>query len=165
MPRRKAQSSTRKGSRGRGGKAADRRQYEYDSGRGYSPHVWGTAAWFFLSIIGRNYKVDPTDADKKHYYTFLTSLKHVLPCKKCRENVKKHLRDLGFTSYRCNHLKNRESFSAFINTLHNTVNEMLQKPIWTFEAHRDYFENLRSGCDDEMHHDPKFATQSNRNVF
>ena len=131
---------------------ADANHYEYDSVRGYSPHVWGTAMWLFLGIIGRNYKVYPTNVDRTHYYTFVTSLKHVLPCGECRENLKMHLRDLGFTGYRCKHLKNREAFSAFINTLHNTVNEMLSKPTWDFATHRDYFENLRASCDDEMHH-------------
>ena len=53
--------------------------------------VWGPMMWGFLHTISFNYKVHPTEEDKDNYRSFIYSLKHVLPCRYCRENYTKTL--------------------------------------------------------------------------
>lgn len=53
--------------------------------------VWGPMMWGFLHTISFNYKVHPTEEDKENYRSFIYSLKHVLPCRYCRENYTKTL--------------------------------------------------------------------------
>ena len=62
-----------------------------------------------------------------NYMNFIHSLKFILPCKYCRINLKRNLKETGF-SIKC--MKNRETFSMFIFNLHNHINEMLGKKMY-----------------------------------
>lgn len=62
---------------------------DFVSSDGMLTTVWGPSIWHYLHIMSFNYPVQPTDDDKKHYYDFMINLQNVLPCKYCRENLKK----------------------------------------------------------------------------
>jgi hypothetical protein len=117
---------------------------DYDSNNGMQVSVWGPCIWTFLHTISFNYKNNPTSQDKKHYQNFILSLQHILPCGKCRENLKKNFKKLPLTE---KHLKNRESFSRYIYSLHEIINDMLHKKSnLSFEQVRDRFESFRANC-------------------
>lgn len=119
-------------------------QEDYNSNDGMLTSVWGPAVWHVLHTISFNYKVNPTKKEKKQYKTFFESLQHVLPCRACRENLKKNL---GVTGYGDHIYENRESFSRYIFDLHQTVNKMLGKTNdLTYEKVRDTYENFRARC-------------------
>ena len=59
---------------------------DYNSGDGMLTTVWGPSLWHTLHIISFNYPVKPTKEERVHYYTFVMSLKNVLPCRYCRDN-------------------------------------------------------------------------------
>ena len=63
---------------------------DYNSGDGMLTSVWGPAQWHFLHTMSFNYPVSPTPEDKKHYMEYMKNLQYVLPCKYCRENLKKN---------------------------------------------------------------------------
>jgi len=91
-----------------------------------------------------NYPNNPTPENKTHYRDFVLNLQHVMPCKFCRINLTKNLKEFPLT---LNHMKDRESFSRYIYGLHETVNQMLNKKSGlSYDDVRNRYENFRSRC-------------------
>jgi len=117
---------------------------DYQSNNGFQSRAWGPMQWFLLHMMSFNYPTSPSEEDKKHYKDFVVSLQHVLPCRFCRENLKKNLAKLPLLD---KHLRNRDTFSRYIYNLHELVNKMLcKKSNLSFCEVRDRFEHLRSHC-------------------
>ena len=117
---------------------------DYKSDEGMLTYVWGPSLWHFLHTMSFNYPVNPNDDDKSNYMNFIHSLKFILPCKYCRDNMKRNLKETGF-SKKC--MKNRESFSNYVFNLHNHINEMLgKKNGLTYDEIKERYENFRSRC-------------------
>lgn len=117
---------------------------DFNSNDGMLTSVWGPAIWHVLHTISFNYKVHPSEEEKAQYKTFIESLQNVLPCRACRENLKKNLPLAGYGDHV---YENRETFSRFIFDLHQTVNKMLGKENdLTYEKVRDIYENFRARC-------------------
>ena len=117
---------------------------QYNSGDGMLTSVWGPSLWHYLHTMSFNYPVKPTQDDKKHYRDFIISLKNVLPCKYCRENLKNNLKKLPLTN---KEMKNRESFSKYIYKLHEHINDMLgKKSGLKYDDVRERYEHFRSRC-------------------
>lgn len=126
---------------------------DYNSNDGFMTTIWGPMFWQTLHIISFNYPTNPTKEDKINYYDYIQSLTHILPCKKCRDNLKKNLQQMKFS---LSTMKNRDSFSRFIYELHNQVNVMLNKPIYkTYDEVRDTYERFRARCIDDIPSQPK----------
>ena len=66
---------------------------DFNSGDGMLTSVWGPSLWHYLHVMSFNYPVKPTKQQKKHYKNFILLLKHVMPCKYCRINLRKNLID------------------------------------------------------------------------
>lgn len=119
----------------------------YNSGEGMLTSVWGPSLWHYLHTMSFNYPVKPTKEQKKHYKNFILLLKHVMPCKYCRINLRKNLKAHPLRN--CD-LKNRDKFSKWVYGLHEHVNKMLgKKSGLTFCQVRDRYENFRSRCTDK----------------
>ena len=117
---------------------------DYNSGDGMLTTVWGPCLWFFLHVMSFNYPVNPTNDNKKYYKRFLLTLRHILPCRYCRENITKNLDILPPTKDK---FESRESFSRYIYDLHQLVNKMLNKDFdMSYEEVRDRFEIFRAKC-------------------
>lgn len=118
---------------------------DFNSGDGMLTTVWGPQFWFILHNISFNYPVNPTKEDINNYHTFFKSLRYVLPCKHCRENVVKNMKELKFSK---KVFVNRETLSKWVYNLHNHVNKMLNKNVKiSFEEVRCMHENFRARCD------------------
>ena len=117
---------------------------EFNSGDGMLTTVWGPSLWHTLHTMSFNYPVNPTIEDKKSYQRFICNLRHVLPCKYCRLNLKNNFKSLPPTM---KVMKNRETFSKYIYDLHELVNKMLKK-----KSNLSYcdvkmrYEHFRSRC-------------------
>lgn len=117
---------------------------DYQSGDGFLTSVWGPMLWSYLHTMSFNYPVNPSKQDKIHYRNFILNLKNVMPCKYCRLNLVKNLKQLPLTM---NVMKNRDTFSKYVYDLHELVNKMLKKKSGlTYEDVRDRYENFRSRC-------------------
>jgi hypothetical protein len=117
---------------------------DYNSNDGMLTYIWGPTLWHTLHIMSFNYPIKPTTQQKEYYYNFFISLEHVLPCKYCRDNYKKHLEKLPLNASK---LKNRESFSKWLFEIHELVNTDLgKKSNLTYEIIRDIYEHFRSRC-------------------
>lgn len=116
----------------------------FNSKNGMLTKVWGPPLWHFLHTVSFNYPVDPTLEDKQHYMEFILQLQHVLPCGKCRENLKKNFEKLPIGM---SDMQSRHTFSVYIYNLHETVNTMLGKSSGlTYEIVRNRYEGFRANC-------------------
>ena len=117
---------------------------DYKSSDGFLTAVWGPMLWSYLHTMSFNYPTEPTRENKTHYREFIINLKNVLPCKFCRLNLTKNLKELPLTM---NDMKSRETFSRYVYNLHEHINKMLNKSSGLSYADvRDRYENFRSRC-------------------
>lgn len=119
-------------------------QTEYDSNDGMLTTVWGPPMWHSLHTISFNYPVKPSKKTKERYRDFILSLKHVLPCGKCRKNLVKNFKQLPI---QMKHMKSRDTFSKYVYDLHEVINTMLEKKSHlSYEDVRERYEHFRSRC-------------------
>lgn len=131
---------------------------DFNSKDGMLTAIWGPGVWHFLHTMSFNYPVHPTNRDKINYKSFILSLKNVLPCGKCRENLKKNFLKLPITM---KDMKSRHTFSLYVYNLHEVVNKMLNKKSGlTFEEVRDRYENFRARCNSPSYSIPKEPSYS-----
>lgn len=117
---------------------------DYNSNDGMLTSVWGPGMWHYLHTMSFNYPVNPTKQEKMHYFSFMWSLRYVLPCGKCRANLRENYKKLPLTM---KHMKNRASFSRYVFDLHELINTMLHKTSGlTYETVRERYEHFRSRC-------------------
>ena len=121
---------------------------EFNSNNGFLTAIWGPPLWHFLHIISFNYPINPTEENKKQYLKFMLDLKYILPCKKCRENLKKNYKELPITM---KDMKNRYTFSLYVYNLHELINNMLHKKSnLSYEVVRERYEHFRARNCNEM---------------
>jgi hypothetical protein len=117
---------------------------DYNSNDGMLTTVWGPSQWHVLHTMSFNYPVNPTPQDKRNYRNYILSLKNVLPCGKCRDNLRKNFIKLPLLK---KHMKSRHTFSKYMYDLHELVNEMLgKKSGLSYDQVRNTYENFRSRC-------------------
>ena len=117
---------------------------EYNSNDGMLTTVWGPGMWHYMHTMSFNYPVNPTNDDKHNYKDFMINLKNVLPCGKCRANLRKNFKRLPLTM---KHMQSRETFSKYVYELHELVNKMLGKSSGLSYADvRERYEHFRARC-------------------
>ena len=122
-------------------------KHDYLSSDGFLTSVWGPMLWSYLHTMSFNYPVNPTLENKKHYRDFIINLQYVMPCKFCRINLTKNLKQLPLTE---KDMESRDTFSRYVYNLHETVNKMLKKKSGlSYDDVRDRYENFRSRCTEE----------------
>lgn len=138
---------------------------DFKSGDGMLTSVWGPSLWHYLHILSFNYPVKPTKLHKQKHKEFILNLQYTLPCKYCRDNLKKNLKQLPLTR---NALKNRENFSRWVYDLHELINKMLgKKSGLKYNEVRERYEHFRSRCtldkkEEEKHENPKSKNKTRK---
>ena len=119
-------------------------QDDYNSNDGMLTTVWGPSMWHYLHTMSFNYPVHPTPENKKHYRDFILNLENVLPCGKCRKNLKKNFKKLPLEE---KDMESRETFSRYIYNLHEVINKMLKKKSGlSYDDVRERYEHFRARC-------------------
>jgi len=117
---------------------------DYESNDGMLTTVWGPSQWHFLHTMSFNYPNHPTISEKTYYRNYMLNLKNVLPCGKCRKNLKENYKKLPL---HISHMKNRNTFSKYVYDLHELINDMLGKRSGlSYEQVRERYEHFRSRC-------------------
>jgi len=117
---------------------------DYSSNDGMLVSVWGPSLWHYLHTMSFNYPVNPTCEDKTHYREFVLNLKNVLPCGKCRMNLRKNFKKLPL---KIKDMSSRDTFSRYIYKLHEVINKMLKKKSGlSYEEVRERYEHFRARC-------------------
>lgn len=128
-------------------KAKKRKTYskkDYHSGDGMLTKIWGPALWHYIHTMSFNYPVKPTIQQKKHYRDFILNLQYTLPCKYCRINLRNNLK---IHPLKLCYMKDRDTFSRYIYSLHETVNKLLgKKSELTYCQARERYEDFRARC-------------------
>ena len=107
------------------------------------PNIWGPAGWTFLHSITFQYPEDPTDIDKRKYYTFFNSLKNVLPCPTCREHY-----ETNFEKFQIR-LNNRQELIEWLIDIHNEVNRSSGKKEYSYDEVYHIYNNMYEGSTSE----------------
>ena len=97
---------------------------DFNSGDGMLTSVWGPSMWHSLHTISFNYPVKPSNKEKQNYYKYFLSLQYILPCKYCRLNYVKNIKEIPLTM---NTMKSRHTLSKWLYELHEEINRMLGK--------------------------------------
>jgi hypothetical protein len=117
---------------------------DFNSGDGMLTAVWGPSLWHSLHTISFNYPIKPSNEDKKNYYNFFLSLRHVLPCKYCRLNYIKNIKSVPLNMKT---MKTRFTLSKWVYELHEEINTMLgKKSNLSYNDVRLRYEMFRSRC-------------------
>ena len=99
---------------------------------------WGPSFWNVLHILSFSYPNEPTNDDKKNFYTFYYNLQYILPCQHCRDNLKKNYNILPLTA---EVFKNSDSLSKYVYKLHELINkELNKKSTLTYEDLKNKYE-------------------------
>ena len=119
---------------------------DYKSNDGMLTSVWGPSLWHSLHTISFNYPVKPSKEQKNHYFDFFKSLANILPCRYCRDNYKKNIKDTD-TKLNISVFKNRETLSRWVYNLHEKINKNLgKKSNLSYEDVRERYEHFRARC-------------------
>jgi hypothetical protein len=94
------------------------------------PDVWGPHGWKFIHYITLGYPDNPSAQTKKQYYEFFDNLKNVLPCSICSNHYKEHLKVFPLSD---KVLSNKVKFIEWGINMHNMVNKVNRKRIFTFD--------------------------------
>jgi hypothetical protein len=163
--RRKSSSTTCKPMRSRSVKRISHKilrpysEDDYNSNDGMLTTVWGPGMWHYLHTMSFNYPVNPTNADKQNYRNFMLQLKYVLPCGKCRKNLRRNYVKLPLIM---KHMESRATFSKYVYDLHELVNQILHKKSGlSFETVRERYEHFRARCAIPQSEMPKIPTPEN----
>ena len=115
---------------------------DYNSNDGMSTYIWGPPMWHTLHTLSFNYPINPTDDQKKYYLNFYSNLVNILPCKTCRDNLKKNFEK---NPLNIDVFKNRNLLSRYIYNLHEIINIQLgKKSNLSYEKVRDIYEMFRA---------------------
>lgn len=97
----------------------------------YHSTVWGPQLWRFLHTVAGQYPDIPTSQEKASCRQLLYSLRHLLPCPKCRVHFTKAI------TQRAPDVSSGAALQRWLVGFHNDVNRRLGKPCdWTYEQVR-----------------------------
>jgi hypothetical protein len=106
--------------------------------------AWGPSMWTSMFMIATNYpeKIDDSNKEhlslKKHYQSFYTNLKHMLPCRFCRESYIGFLKKLPVEDY----LKSRRDIMLWCYRMKDLVNKkLINQEILTLELEIEKLKN------------------------
>jgi hypothetical protein len=102
------------------------------------PEVWGPFFWHTIHITILGYPQNPSYSDKKAMKEFLESLQVLIPCPICREHYKSHIVKAPIGPS----LDSRKDLFSWSVDLHNAVNTMLGKRIYTETEVIQYYSRL-----------------------
>ena len=115
--------------------------------------AWGPPGWMFLHCITFGYPVNPREFDRKNglrsgttekrYIKFFKALGDVLPCKHCRNNYKKNIKQRPIEK----NVKSRDDITRWLYGIHNMVNRHLgYKYSVKFSTVKQKYEKYRAKC-------------------
>ena len=107
----------------------------------FPPAVWGPFFWHTIHIAALGYPKEPTYTDKRTAKEFYESFAFLLPCGVCREHYSKHLHANPIATF----LDTRKDLLKWTIMIHNEVNRMLNKPVWTEQEVIDLANNTEFG--------------------
>lgn len=97
---------------------------------------WGPAAWVLIGSIVLNYPYEPTQEQKDRTKEFFYMLQHMLPCRYCRNNYRRNLKEFPIR------LESRLELFKWMTDLHNEVNALCGKRSYSYQEALAHYENI-----------------------
>lgn len=101
-------------------------------------NIWGSSMWFSLHTITMSYPDQPTYVEQKDYKNFFISLQYVIPCKVCKRNYQRHLKEHPIDD----HLKSKKKLVYWMIDIHNMVNAEIGKKILSYDKVIEKYETI-----------------------
>lgn len=100
--------------------------------------IWGSHMWYTIHFIALGYPNEASSIDKKNYKNFYINLPNIIPCEECAKHLITNLNKYPIDNY----LDSKERLFEWTVQLHNEVNKMLGKDIWSLEKANKYYNNF-----------------------
>lgn len=100
--------------------------------------IWGSHMWYTIHFIALGYPNEASSIDKKNYKNFYINLPNIIPCEECAKHLVTNLNKYPIDNY----LDSKERLFEWTVLLHNEVNKMLGKGIWSLEKANKYYSNF-----------------------
>tara|TARA_B100002052_G_scaffold299027_1_gene334813 strand:+ start:4053 stop:4517 length:465 start_codon:yes stop_codon:yes gene_type:complete len=85
-----------------------------------NPSIWGPPIWDVLHYL--TFQYSPLSQSKNMRLLFTKHLPNLMPCRKCRDNYKEHIKKIPLR------LESAESLSKWLVKIHNLVNVTKTNP-------------------------------------
>jgi len=105
---------------------------------------WGPHLWYSMHFIALGFPNQASSIDKKNYKNFYINLPNIIPCEECSKHLIKNLNEYPIDNY----LDSRERLFEWTIIIHNEVNKMLGKSIWSLDKATKYYENFNVKLDE-----------------
>ena len=89
--------------------------------------LWGSSVWSTIHYVALGYPNNPSTQDEQNYKNFYENLGKVLPCDECSTHYQKNFKESSIDK----HLDSKENLFIWTVNLHNTVNKMLNKDVYS----------------------------------
>ncbi len=103
-----------------------------------SKKIWGPHLWYSMHFIALGFPLDASNIDRTNYKNFYINLPNVIPCEECSKHFAKNLNNYNIDNY----LESREKLFEWTVIMHNEVNKLLGKKIWSVEQALKYYKNF-----------------------
>lgn len=101
---------------------------------GVSPGKWGQSMWRMLHGIALLVRSSPDREKTDLVYVLLHTLRLLLPCRMCRENMGRHMTRIPIPARRHCEAESAESVRVWLHDMHNAVNVLRGKRTVAFQA-------------------------------
>jgi hypothetical protein len=95
---------------------------------------WQPLTWQMFHTIALNFN----EAYKDEYITFFDTLKTIIPCKMCRNH---YIAQTNIENLKIENNINSEKIFNWTIDLHNNVNVMNRKRLWSYDGARSHYTN------------------------
>lgn len=97
---------------------------------------WQQITWKFFHIISLNYD----NRYKNEYNTFFDTFKTIIPCKICRNH---YIHNISNDKMNIKNNVNSDRIFNWTIDIHNMVNNMNKKKIWSYNDSNKYYKSLK----------------------
>ena len=104
------------------------------------PEIWRKHLWKSIHYIALGYPARPSDDDKIAYKAFFENLWRFIPCYKCANNYKDHLKELPIESF----MDTTDRLFEWTVLLHNIVNRDTGKRIYSVQEAYNLYTSCKS---------------------
>ena len=95
---------------------------------------WQRITWHLFHTVSLNYN----DEYKQEYINFFESLKVIIPCRMCRNH---YIQNISKENMEIDKNINNERIFNWTIDLHNSVNKMNHKKLWSYDEARKFYEH------------------------
>jgi len=103
-----------------------------------SKETWGPHLWYSMHFIALGFPNEASSIDKKNYKNFYINLPNVIPCEECSKHLAINLNNYQIDNY----LESREKLFEWTVIIHNEVNKLLGKEIWSVDKALKHYNNF-----------------------